>query len=152
MVVRNLINLYLQMRRPDMMHLLSQNFRTITKNDFFTIQETIAGKNMCDLCITDHNMIRQALNSDQATKEKSLQGTICGDIIQNNYKRYQILKDMRIIPSKKVLHVDFNYQTLIERSIKINAFKSLKHILEFIKKCKNSNEYFYDLMLEFKNI
>ena len=51
-----------------------------------------------------------------------------------------------------IVKLDFNYNSLIERGIRLNALKSVKLAIEFIQKRDKSNQYYNIMMFELKNL
>ena len=68
-----------------------------------------------------------------------IKGTILDLILERNHDRQELFFKMKIIPDQLILKLDFNYNTLIERGIQLNALKSVKYFLEFIKRNEKSS-------------
>lgn len=60
--------------------------------------------------------------------------------------------EMNIIPEQLILQLDFNYNTLIERAIRLNALKTVKHFLKFIQRSEKSWQYQNLIMFELQNL
>lgn len=53
--------MYLQLRKPNLSFLLRNNFFAMVKNHFFSTQEVLLGKSMCDICLSEPKRIGEAL-------------------------------------------------------------------------------------------
>lgn len=51
------------MRKPDLEYVLLNSFDSLLKLDFFTPQEILFGKSLCDICLSDPNKIKQGLET-----------------------------------------------------------------------------------------
>ena len=51
------------MRRPDLDYLLLNTFESLVLSDFFTCQELLFGKSLCDICLNTPKFIVQALET-----------------------------------------------------------------------------------------
>ena len=51
------------MRKPDLEYVLLNSFKKLLKIDFFTPQEILYGKSICDICLTDPKNIQEALQN-----------------------------------------------------------------------------------------
>ena len=61
-ILRNMQNMYLQLRKPNLSFLLKNNFYAMVKDHFFSTQEVLLGKSMCDLCLSEPRKISEALS------------------------------------------------------------------------------------------
>ena len=51
----------LAMRKPDLEYVLLNSFESLSKKDFFTPQEILNGKSLCDISLSDPNKIKEGL-------------------------------------------------------------------------------------------
>ena len=49
------------MRKPDLEYVLLNSFESLSKKDFFTPQEILNGKSLCDISLSDPNKIKEGL-------------------------------------------------------------------------------------------
>ena len=55
------IQLQSVMKMPDIQYLMLTNFEEVVKTDFFKSQALLKGMSICDICLIDQNLIREAL-------------------------------------------------------------------------------------------
>ena len=85
-VLRSIQMIMLGMRTPDLEFIALNDFDGVKASDFFRAQELLHGKSIMDICLSDPQSIRQALNTtefDQEMLQGSIMETICvGDPIR----------------------------------------------------------------------
>lgn len=93
-VLRNMQNMYLQLRKPNFSFILKNDYNKMIANNFFSTQEILLGKSMCDICLGDPKKIGEALlaASENTSEKFEIQGTILWDILQNNETRRDYLE------------------------------------------------------------
>ncbi len=57
MILRKYIEMLLQMRRADLIYIITNKFENLIENDFFTNQQILNGKSICDLCINSPKLL-----------------------------------------------------------------------------------------------
>lgn len=62
-MLRSAQKLVLNMRRPDLEYMLVNTFEDLIQKDFFTCQELLLGKSICDICLNTPKYIAQALKT-----------------------------------------------------------------------------------------
>lgn len=60
-ILRTMQEILLAMRKPDLEYVLLNSFDSLLKKDFFTPQEILYGKSLCDVCLSDPNKIKEGL-------------------------------------------------------------------------------------------
>jgi len=51
------------MRKPDLEYVLLNSFHTLLRQDFFTPQEILYGKSLCDICLSDPQKIKHGVDT-----------------------------------------------------------------------------------------
>ena len=85
------------------------NFDQMVKDHFFSTNEILLGKSMCELCLRDPRAIKNALKKVKPCYNYHLKGTILEDIFKNDKMRSAYLLDMQYIRPNSVINLDFNY-------------------------------------------
>lgn len=84
-LLRSAQKLVLNMRRPDLEYLLLNTFESLIVTDFFTCQELLFGKSLCDICLNTPKYIVQALkrwkecDKDHFLKNTNIYQLVKGD-------------------------------------------------------------------------
>lgn len=60
-ILRTMIEIMMYMRKPDLEYVLLNPFDTLLQKDFFTPQEILYGKSLCDICLSDPSRIKDGL-------------------------------------------------------------------------------------------
>ena len=76
LVLRDMLQTYLQMRRLDLKFILRNSYQDLVEHNFFTPLEILHGRSMFDISLTDHNRIKQALKNEHAIEPFNIKGTI----------------------------------------------------------------------------
>lgn len=103
----------LSKRWPDLDYILLNSFDDLVKNDFFTAQELLNGKSICDICLSDPKKIFEALNNFDKDEPVKLQNTIIYDLIKRDKFRQESFKEIDFFPKSRIINFDFNFATTI---------------------------------------
>lgn len=55
----------LKMRQPDLELMILQQFNDIVKKEFFQSQEILQGKSLCDICLSDSELIKEQIKNNK---------------------------------------------------------------------------------------
>lgn len=72
--------------------MLLRSFDSILKKDFFTPQEILYGKSLCDICLSDHSKIKKGLrllkdsfdDSLESVETFSFERSVVYDLLEND--------------------------------------------------------------------
>ena len=129
------------MRTPDLEFLTLNDFEDIKRSDFFRTQEILFGKSVMDICLSDSDSVRDALNFFNH-KNVYNKGSIMEMITKGDQVRRDTFKDINFYPTQQLLQIDFNFRGTIERSQEYNSFKALKMLINFFFENVNTLSYY----------
>ena len=62
MILKKYIEMLFQMRKADLKYIIMNKFESLIEKDFFTNQQILNGKSICDLCINSPKLLVNGLS------------------------------------------------------------------------------------------
>ena len=128
------------MKVPTLENILLKSFNNIKETEFFVKHEFLFGKSLCDICIKDPFLVKNAIdNYDQQLKEP--EGSAIVELCENDTVRKEYLKRTNAIKDVLLIGIDLNFNGTIFKAIEMKAYKSIQILFEYILKTINTVEY-----------
>jgi len=128
------------MKVPTLENILLKSFNNIMETEFFVKHEFLFGKSLCDICIKDPFLVRDALDNyhDQV---KEPEGCAIIELCKDDRVRKEFLKKTNAIKDVLLIGIDLNYNGTIFKAIEMKAYKSIQNLFDYILKTINTVEY-----------
>lgn len=97
--------------------MLTNSFDDLVREDFFTSQEILFGKSICDICLNTPKYISQGLSDfKREDDDEFVRKTFLYQLVKDDHIRLEALKDVGLFPRKMIINVDFNYDSTIQKA------------------------------------
>lgn len=106
---------------------------------------------MCDICLSDSELIKEAIKNNK-NQNALLQASTIEDIIAGDKLRKETFISIDFYPKSLIIQIDLNFVSTIERAIAYISYKSLKLMLEEILQTICHPDYQPLLMYDLPNI
>lgn len=113
------------MRQPDLELMILQSFNELLKSEFFQSQEILQGKSLCDICLSDSELIKEAIKNTK-NQNAMLNASMIEDIIDGDKLRKETFVSTEFYPKQLIIQIDLNFVSTVQRAIAYISYKSLK--------------------------
>jgi len=84
-----------------------------------------------DICISDFNSFCKAL-VNYKPDELDIKQSIIEDLVNGDHARQQAFIELNFYPKNMIINHDFNFDTTLNRGLKLNSLKSVKYLLNYL--------------------
>lgn len=105
--------------------MILSSFGELLKSEFFQSQEMLQGKSLCDICLSDSELIKEAIKSNK-NQNTTLNASTIEDVIAGDKLRKETFVSTEFYPKQLIIQVDLNFVSTVERAIAYISYKSLK--------------------------